>query len=83
MPWKDLFNFALKEDPRLSDVLGMEYDGGALLKHVRKQIAKCLYFLKSHMDDLFVNRWFLEVQGANGVLNQDKNVMLELQKLTQ
>ena len=80
MPWKDLVNFVLKEDPRLSDVLYMEYHGGALLRHIRKQISNCLYSMKSYMNDLFVNRWFLEVKGGSGVLNQDKYVKLKLKK---
>ena len=42
-PWKDLVQLVLDEDPRLSDILGIHYENGNLLKHVRQQIANCIF----------------------------------------
>ena len=47
-PWKDLLNFVLKEDYRLSEVLGMENNNGTILRYIRKQITNCLYFMNFH-----------------------------------
>ena len=59
----------LKEDPRLSDVLGMEYDRGAMLCYVRKQMRVCIYNKAVHNGELFLNRWFLVVRIGKGILS--------------
>ena len=77
-PWKDLFQRALKEDPRLSDILGMEYVGGAMLRNIRKQLTSWIYGKKMYRGELLLNRWFLEVRIDTGSLARNKYTKLQL-----
>ena len=77
-PWKELFQRALKEDPRLSNVLGMEYDNGALLRLIRKQLNSCIYEKKMYRGELFLIRWFLEVTNGTGILASKQYKKLRL-----
>ena len=55
-PWKELMGRVLNEDPRLSEVLGIEYCGGSILRHIRKQIGRCLYEKKKYNGATFLCR---------------------------
>ena len=77
-PWKELFRRVLIEDPRLSAKLGMEYNGGALLRYARNQIAQCFYNNNKYNNELFANRWFLKVVRGNGIIGGDKYTKLGL-----
>ena len=56
----------------------MEYSGGAILRHIRKQLAACIYEKKIYRGELFLNRWFLEVRNGTGILAPDKYIKLRL-----
>ena len=79
-PWKTLFQLVLKEDRRLGEVLSMEYDRGALLRHTRKQLTSSLYFKKIHNNEFFVSHWFFVVSKGKGILHFPKYIKIDIKK---
>ena len=69
----------LNEDPRLSETLGIEHSGGAILRYIRKQMASCLYEKKKvYKGQTFVNRWFLQMIEGNGIIKKEKYTKIKV-----
>ena len=70
--WKNLVGLVLNEDPRLHNILGMEYNGGSTLRYIRRQMTNCLYEKKKYGGNFFLCRWFLEVAKGTGIIAKEK-----------